>query len=277
MQAINYYLVHMSPNGSTEKVADALAEQLTKGSATVERLDLAGAADYDEFIDKINNDPQACLLIGSPVYRDMAIPPVMKFIEALGTIESGWAVPFVTWGMACSGVALWQMGSALENKGFRLAGAARVGALHSMTWPADEPVGQGRPDDTDMRLVRDLGRRLLAGNFKALSLTALDYQPAERAAEIKAKLEQAWMVIPKEVNADACTECGVCEEVCPVETIHLEPLPVIGDACFDCFNCIRLCPENAIVPGFPLAKIEAMIRERVTTINEQPPTEIYWG
>ena len=44
MPAINYYLVYMSPNGSTEKVADALAEQLTKGSATVERLDLAGVA-----------------------------------------------------------------------------------------------------------------------------------------------------------------------------------------------------------------------------------------
>ncbi len=29
------------------------------------------------------------------------------------------AVPFVTWGQACSGVALWQMGSALKEKGFK--------------------------------------------------------------------------------------------------------------------------------------------------------------
>jgi ferredoxin/flavodoxin len=279
MATINYYIVYISPNGSTGQVAEVLAAQLHKGGARVDRLDLAGAAGTAAFIEKLNNDPQACLLIGSPVYRDMAVPPVMAFIEALGATGTGWVVPFVTWGLACSGVALWQMGGALQAKGYRIAGAARVAALHALMWPAAGPVGEGHPDETDKQQVRDLADRLLAkdrdGTFAALPLETLDYQPAERAGEFKAKLDKPWMVIPKKVDEEACTQCGVCEEECPVAAVSLDPYPVFGDACFDCFNCIRLCPETAIEPGVPLAKIEAMIRDRVATINEQPLTEIY--
>jgi len=279
MTAINYYLVYISPNGSTGQVADVLAAQLQKGGARVDRLDLAGPAAYDAFIEKLDNDPQACLLIGSPVYRDMAVPPVMAFIDALAATDTGWVVPFVTWGLACSGVALWQMGSALKAKGYRIAGAARVAALHAMMWPADGPVGEGHPDEADKQQVRDLADRLLAdaknGTFTALPLEALDYQTAERAAECKAKLDQPWMVIPKTVNEETCTECGVCAEECPVAAVSLDPYPVFSAACFDCFTCVRVCPEEAIEPKVPLAKIGGMIRERVATLNEQPLTEIY--
>ena len=83
------------------------------------------------------------------------------------------------------------------------------------------------------------------------------------------------MIIPKTVDEESCTQCSVCAEECPVAAISLDPYPVFNEACFDCFNCIRLCPEAAIEPGVPLAKIEEMIRDRVTTINEQPLTEIY--
>ena len=279
MSAFNYYLVYISPNGATAQVADVLAAQLEKGGARVARRNLAEPADHDAFIEKLNSDPRACLLIGSPVYRDMAVPPVMAFIAALGATETGWTVPFVTWGLACSGVALWQMGGALVAKGYRMAGAARVAALHSMTWPADEPVGAGHPDEADKQQIRELADRLLAegknGTFTALPLDRLDYQTAERAAEFKAKLDQPWMVIPKTVDAGTCTQCGECAEACPVAAVNLDPYPVFGAACFDCFTCVRVCPEAAIEPKVPLAKIEENIRNRVATINEQPLTEIY--
>ena len=281
MSEINYYLVYMSPNGSTARAAAELAGQLEKGGVRVDRLDLANPAGKDAFVEKLNSDPQACLLVGSPVYRDMAVPPVMGFINALKPAGSAWAVPFVTWGMACSGVALWQMGGALEAKGFRLAGAARVGALHSMMWTADAPVGQGHPDAADRQQLRDLADRLLAdgpaGTIQPLPLAALDYQPAEQAAEYKAKLDKPWMVIPKTVDENTCTQCGTCAEACPAEAIRLDPYPVHGESCFDCFNCIRLCPEEAVTAAAPLDKIAEKIRGRVAAINEQPPTEIYYG
>ncbi len=279
MTAINYYLVYISPNGSTGQVADVLAAQLQKGGARVDRLDLAGPASYDAFIERLDNDPRACLLIGSPVYRDMVVPPVMAFIDALAATDTGWAVPFVTWGLACSGVALWQMDGALQAKGYRIAGAARVAALHAMMWSADGPVGEGHPDEADKQQVRDLADRLLAdgkaGTLTALPLETLDYQPADLAAESKAKLDKPWMVMPKTVNEETCTQCGECAEACPVAAVSLDPYPVFSDACFDCFTCVRVCPEEAIEPKVPLAKIEEMIRKRVATLNELPLTEIY--
>ena len=45
-------------------------------------------------------------------------------------------------------------------------------------------------------------------------LIRLDYQPQERAAEMKNKINTAWHIIPKNVNTEACTQCGVCEEEC---------------------------------------------------------------
>lgn len=281
MSETNYYLVYISPNGSTGQVADELAGQLEKGGARVERLDLADPAGRDTFVEKLNNDPQACLLIGSPVYRDMAVPPVMAFINALAPTETGWAVPFVTWGLVTSGVALWQMGGALAEKGFRLAGAARVGALHSMMWTADDPAGKGRPDEADRQLVRDLADRLIsaaaAGTFKTMALETLDYQPKEKAEEFKAKLDKPWMVIPKTIDEAACIQCDVCVEGCPAGALSLDPYPVFGKACFDCFTCVRICPEAAIIPAAPAEKIAEKVREKVAASTEQPQTEIYFG
>jgi ferredoxin len=281
MTTFNFYIVYISPNGSTAQVADGLAAQLEEVGTWVDRIDLAGPANYNALVAKLNSDPRACLLIGSPVYRDMAVPPVMAFIDALGSTKTGWAVPFVTWGLACSGVALWQMGGALEAKGYRLAGAARVAALHSNMWLADDPVGEGHPDVADKQHVRDLVDYLLAeggnGTYAALSLEALDYQPVDQAAESKAKLDQPWMVIPKTVNEENCTQCGECAETCPMAAVSLNPYPVFGTACFDCFTCVRVCPEEAIDPKVPMSKIEEMIRNRAVIIKERPLTEIYYG
>lgn len=269
-----FFVVYISPNGSTRAVADELAAQLVQGGHDVTLLDLADGIRRGSVLKKITAAEQACLLIGSPVYRDMAVPPVMEFIAALPEAKNLAAVPFVTWGLACSGVALWQMGRALIQKGCRLSGAAKVAGVHSMMWPADAPVGAGHPDHADKQLVRELAG-VLMNRRGSLSLADLDYQPGNLAAEFKAKITKPWMVIPKTVDIEACTQCGDCEAECPVEAVVLAPYPQFGDNCFDCFTCVRICPEDAIHSGVPLAKIEAMIRERVRTINEQPPTQIF--
>jgi len=128
----------------------------------------------------------------------------MALIDSLPAAGNTWVVPFVTWGMACSGVALWQMSKALAGKGYRIAGAVKVGAVHSMMWQANPPAGGGHPDEDDLQQVRDFADKLLsridAGTLSPLPLEALDYQPESRAAEFKAKLDQPWIIIPKTVR-----------------------------------------------------------------------------
>jgi ferredoxin/flavodoxin len=273
-------IAYCSPAGSTRQIAEVIERGFSHRKTKVEMLDLAENHDRSAALDVIKaTDQKVCLVIGSPVYRDVAIPPVMNFIDKLPQLEGHYAVPFVTWGQACSGVALWQMSAALMKKGFHIAGAAKVVALHSMMWLADDPAGKGHPDDADRReieaLVDKLHSRFDSDDVPVLSLDALDYQPSERAAEMKNKINTLWYIIPKNVDIEACTQCGVCEQECPVDAVVLNPYPEFDQNCIDCFNCIRCCPEDAITSSVSMDDIADHIRKRVRSINEQPLTQVF--
>ena len=273
-------IAYCSPAGSTRHVAEVIHNCFIQRNVDAIMLDLAKGHNLSEALEAIKTaGDKACLFIGSPVYRDVAIPPVMNFIEALPQAEGNYAVPFVTWGQACSGVALWQMSAALMKKGFRIAGAAKVVALHSMMWLVENPAGKGHPDDTDRReieaLVHKLHSRFDSDDVPVLSLDDLDYQPPEPAAKMKNKINTPWYIIPKSLNSETCTQCGICEEECPVDAVILNPYPEFKQNCIDCFNCIRLCPEDAISSTVSMDDIAEHIRKRVRTINELPLTQIF--
>jgi ferredoxin/flavodoxin len=274
------FIAYCSPAGSTRAVAEAIQAGFNRRKTDVLMLDLAQPQDRPAFLEALANaGSRACLFIGSPVYRDAAVPPVMRFVEALPQTDGAFAVPFVTWGAACSGLALWQLGDALIKKGFQVAGAAKVAALHSMMWRVDDPAGKGHPDEDDRRqieqLVDTLYSRLDSDHTPQIDLGVLDYQPREQAEEIRKKIAAPWQIIPKQVNQEACTQCGVCQQECPVAAVVLDPFPEFKPNCFDCFNCIRLCPENAIAPSKDMTQIENYIRERVRKIAERPLTRIF--
>lgn len=277
---IKFFIVFSSPAGSTGIVAETINKCLGRHHVTAIMLDLGQGDDDSKVLDSIQAaGKQACLFIGSPVYRDVAVPPIVSFIDRLPSMDAAMAVPFVTWGQACSGVALWQMGSALKQKGFSVVGAAKVLAVHSMMWQASTPAGQGHPDKSDLqeieKLVQTLLHRFESADFKPLSSDTLDYQPPVRAEQMKNKMDAPWMNVPKNVNTEKCSQCGVCKDVCPAAAVGLDPYPKFNRNCFDCFNCIRLCPEDAIEPAMRMDEIEVYIRERVRTINEQPYTRIF--
>lgn len=277
---IKVFVVFHSPAGSTRHVAEMIQAAFARRKTQVQLTDLAKNRDVSPFLDAFQTAGRGgCLFVGSPVYRDLAIPPVMRFIDALPETPGALAVPFVTWGGACSGVALWQLGDALIRKGFRIVGAAKVLAVHSMMWRVQDPAGKGHPDETDGRQIQELAGTLAArfnsGDVAVMSLDALDYQPRGRSEQMKKKLNAPWMIVPKQIDEKACTQCGVCEEACPVEAVALSPYPRFNPKCCDCFNCIRLCPEKAIHPAIAVDQIEEHIRERVRTINECPHTQIF--
>ncbi len=51
-----------------------------------------------------------------------------------------------------------------------------------------------------------------------------------------------------EVNADKCTRCGICQEVCAFNAIACLPAEVLifAELCHSCSGCERFCPANAI-------------------------------
>ena len=280
----NIFIAYASPSGTTRHVAQVIETALGDHCGYILILDIARTTAHDSFKTRLAEaGPDDCLFVGSPVYRDMAVPPMMAFIEALADANGCRAVPFVTWGGAFSGIALWQMGKTMVQSGFRLAGGVKVLARHAMMCDDPHPVGKGHPDAEDDAMVggfaREISTRLAGRRLAELDLEQLDYHLPQRTVEVKNKLDQPWLIIPKKVDEGKCTQCGTCQEVCPVGAVELDDWPIFDKRCFDCFNCIRLCPEEAFIPAIPIEKIRVMIVERVERFIEQPLTQVFmaWG
>jgi ferredoxin len=260
-------------------VAGVIQQQLIERGANPFLLDLGREGDWSSALELFEKAPAGnVLFIGSPVYRDLAVPPVMQFIEALPRSEMSFAVPFVTWGGASSGIALWQMGRALVGKGFSIAGAAKILGVHSLMWDETAPLGNGHPDAEDDRMIEQLVKTVMAdfehGHERSLSLEQLDYQPEAKIIEMRKKLTNPPPGASRVVVEERCTQCALCEQECPAGAITLTPYPEFSSDCFDCFNCVRLCPEGAIQLKSPLEKLLTMIRKHAEKMNETPPSQI---
>jgi ferredoxin len=224
-------------------------------------------------------DIETLLFVGTPVYSSHAVPTVIKFIEQLPAVRNSLAIPFVTWGGATSGVSLYEMGEKLLDKGFMLAGAAKVMAVHSLMWQLPDPIGAGRPNADDLDqvalLVSDVIDKVDTGSTQQLSIDVLNYQPAEHVPEmLQLSVAKAKTILPpRKVDPERCTLCGYCRDNCPASAIELNPLPVFMPDCFICYNCVRLCPEKAI--SADLEPVYERIRSRVTHYAETPDTEIF--
>lgn len=278
--ALTVFITYCSPAGSTRKVAEMIRNAFLDQDITVHTFDIGKDGTPDSFIKKLTDaGDQALLFAGSPVYRDVAIPPVTGFLERLPQSLGAFTVPFITWGKACSGIALWQMGQLLVSKGYRLAAGAKILGVHSMMWTSDQPAGQGHPDNNANDLIRKSIQELIkthqTGGFSVLAPESLDYQPEELSKTMKPKINEPLMVIPRSIKTDICTQCGNCAESCPVSAIVLNPFPEFLPHCFGCMTCVRECPENAIEPAVPLSKIQDMIRQRISTINETPDNQVF--
>ncbi len=277
---MKYFIIYCSPAGTTEHVAKLIETTLKEVNSDVFIKDIGKEQNRLVALDQIKAAKEkVCLYIGTPVYGGHTVLPVMAFINELPESKTGFALPFVTWGGVSSGVALWEMGKILIDKGYKIAAASKIGAVHSMLWQSEDPVCKGHPDEDDDKIVKELvikvHKGLSEGNLPELQLQDLDYQPEIIGAELKKMPIQAYMKMmpPRMVNEEKCTQCGICIEECPSEAIELAPYPVFKDNCFGCFNCVRLCPENAIESD--LSMVNMHIRKRKEQINELPLTAAF--
>ena len=273
-----HLIAHFSLAGTTARVAGWIADALDKAGHEAALLDLA----YPERSTDGPSPAEAdCLWVLSPVYAMHPAPAVLDFLAGLPEGNGKPAVTLAVYGMVCSGVALPDMGGLLQERGYCLAGAAKVVAEHSMMWPYDSPLGQGRPDDTDRRQVLRLVdgvTGLLAGDgqWQPLPLTALDYQSEEiktTAGERSLKLLRE-MMPPITLNPDLCDECGLCAEQCHLANITLDPHPVYGDNCVACQMCVKACPTGALDNPMFLG-LESMLRERSAFFGEPAETRVF--
>ena len=272
------FIVYFSPAGSTSHVARVMEKRFKELGIKPSLFDLAKNSGLSQVIsEQIRDDSR--LIVGSPVYVSHAAPPVMQFLAELTPVTKASAVPYVTWGEASSGIALFEMARGLRKKGFKILGAAKVVAVHCLMWQLESPLGEGHPNSEDERIVQklvdEMNRKMQSHSSKGIDLSDLAYQKEEIHAEMeKMSLEIAKAHMPiREVDEELCNQCEICAEVCPTASVVLEPYPVFGESCIYCFSCMRNCPEGAIKAN--LSEIWQRIRDRAKFFVERPYTEIF--
>jgi ferredoxin/flavodoxin len=276
------FIVYFSPAGSTRHVAEVIEKQFLILGVEVSLFDLA---EYSRDVAAVISQEmkasksKSCLFIGSPVYVSHAVPVVMEFIAGLKENTSAYAVPFVTWGGACSGISLYEMGKELTNKRFTLLGAAKILAVHSLMWQLEDPLGKGHPDHRDDRMIEELvahvNRKMYKDDPEEITLSDLAYQTPKNHKEMeKISLQTAKAHMPERtIDTELCNQCQVCSDVCPVDAVTFAPYPEFGDSCVFCFNCMKKCPEQAINVDMPV--IWKRIRDRAALFSEQPYSQVF--
>ncbi len=181
-QARKGMVVYCSPAGTTRHAAQVIEKKLSDLGTQVSVFDLGKKEDQSGVISEIQDAKgNLCLFVGSPVYVSHAIPPVMNFISKLPENTGISSVTFVTWGGVTSGIALWEMGKALAEKGINMIGAAKILAAHSMMWRSENPLGNGHPDTEDDKRIQDMVHhvceKLRADVTKGIPLSELAYYP----------------------------------------------------------------------------------------------------
>jgi ferredoxin/flavodoxin len=275
------FIVYFSAAGSTRHVAEIMEKRFKELAAEPSLYDLAENKDLCQTISRqirrLGND--CCLIMGSPVYVSHAAPPIMHCISKLASVDGSYAVPFVTWGGASSGISLFEMARELSRKGFTILGAAKVLAVHSLMWQLENPLGAGHPNSADDKLIEQLVdetySKMQSGAGEGMELSRLAYQSKEVHAEMeKVTLEMAKAHMPtRGVDEEICNQCEVCTEFCPTDAVTLSPYPVFGEDCVYCFNCMRTCPEGAIKAD--LTEVWERIRDRAAFFKERPHTQIF--
>jgi len=281
MKKKKVFIVYFSPAGSTRHVAEVIEKQFLALGVEVSSFDLAESnSDVAMTISQQMeaSEDRSCLFIGSPVYVSHAVPLVMECIAGLKESDGAFAVPFVTWGGACSGISLYEMGKELINKRFTLLGAAKILALHSLMSQLEEPLGKGHPDADDDQMVEELvnhiNQKIQEDHPKGIKLSDLAYQAKENHKEMeKVSLQAAKAHMPERtIDAELCNQCQVCSDVCPADAVTFTPYPEFGDGCVFCFNCLKKCPEQAINADF--SEVWKRIKDRAAFFSERPYSQI---
>lgn len=218
--------------GKTIDIKFDLLDIITDDIPDIGIYDIAGFATYTSFLN---------------------IPYVFqRFIEKLPPQNNKPAFVFNTYGYV-SGKTLKLLNVTVAAKGFRVITG------HSLHMPESYPPmiarGMGNeqaPNEKEMdkfnkfvfeldQLVYSLKSGGEPGVKKIRTGLLNSLMPAYHFTKAREDMGE------KYVDDSLCTECGLCEKLCPYKAIRCSPKPVFDmDKCYGCWTCYNHCPSRAI-------------------------------
>lgn len=226
------YIILFSPTGGTEKVAQAL-EQEMKTAGFLDEIVKVDLSDRNFDFKSVNISAQDFALIAIPSFGGR-VPALaaerLAFIKGNGTKS----VLVCVYGNRDFEDTLVELQDIAHSCGFvSVAGVSAV-ARHSIV----NQYGAGRPDDSDVRILKEYAKRIMEKVREGYGsdLQIIGNRPYKKAMTMH--------LAPK--AGSKCTECGLCAEVCPSGAIDKENVKLTDkQKCISCMRCVAVCPHEA--------------------------------
>ena len=246
MERKKVWAVYFSATDTTKKIVLTIADEAA-------RLLGAEREDYDFTLPGMRENGFAAgkddlVIFGTPVYAGR-VPNVM--LKYLATIQGNGAlaVPVVLFGNRNFDDGLIELRDILENTGFHTVAAAAFVGEHSFS----KTLAAGRPDADDMKEALAFAGKI-AEKVKGLPEGEVPapvevegvphpyrgyYQPRDRKG-VSIDIRKV-----KSLVSDACDDCKICADVCPMGSISHENVREYTGICIKCGACIKKCPKQA--------------------------------
>lgn len=246
MERKKVWAVYFSATDTTKKTVLTIADEAA-------RLLGAEREDYDFTLPGMRENGFAAgkddlVIFGTPVYAGRVPNVLLKY---LATIQGNGAlaVPVVLFGNRNFDDGLIELRDILENTGFHTVAAAAFVGEHSFS----KDLAAGRPDADDMKealafagKVAEKVKGLPEGEVPApVEVEGVPhpyrgyYQPRDRKG-VSIDIRKV-----KSLVSDACDDCKICADVCPMGSISHENVREYTGICIKCGACIKKCPKQA--------------------------------
>ncbi len=246
MERKKVWAVYFSATDTTKKTVLTIADEAA-------RLLGAEREDYDFTLPRMRENGFAAgkddlVIFGTPVYAGRVPNVLLKY---LATIQGNGAlaVPVVLFGNRNFDDGLIELRDILENTGFHTVAAAAFGGEQSFS----KTLAAGRPDADDMKealafagKVTEKVKGLPEGEAPApVEVEGVPhpyrgyYQPRDRKG-VSIDIRKV-----KSLVSDACDDCKICADVCPMGSISHENVREYTGICIKCGACIKKCPKQA--------------------------------
>ncbi len=250
------HLIYFSPTGTTRKIVDAIAQGLS--SEHINRYDLTFAF---KKTDQLLAD--GVVVIGVPVHAGR-VP--IDCLERMATYSAS-NLPTVLvalYGNREFEDALVELRDVAIARGFNVIAAGAFIGEHSYSTP-ERPIAAGRPDTNDLSLAIKFGQQIAAKIERDnLNTPKID-------GEVPYKERVKFGGVAPETDAEKCTLCGRCIEVCPVRVISMsKTITTRAEGCIMCCACVRVCEDDARPFNHPMIEERRELLIKNCSIPKKP-------
>lgn len=226
-------LIYFSPTHTTETILRAIAAGT--GIGTISESNIT----YDSLEDMGELRQSDLVLMGVPVYGGR-VPEIV--LSRIGKLR-GDGIPaalIAVYGNRAFEDALLELKNIATDKGFRVISAASFIGEHSYA-TEEYPIAVGRPDENDLRIAFEYGKKLSL-------LNSLENE--QRSPDIPGNYPYRGRMpdsgVTPETDPEICTLCLDCISVCPAESIdESDPRITDSESCIRCSACIKICGFGA--------------------------------